>query len=255
MLPILQIGPLAIQTPGLILLLGLWLALSLSERAASRSGLNPNQLYNLVLLGLLGGVVGARLGYVLRYPEAFSASPASILSPNPGLLDAWGGIAGALLLGLIYGQRKGLQIWPTLDALTPGLAMLGVAVGFSHLASGAAFGSPTSLPWGIELWGAIRHPAQVYEIIAAGLILLILTPNGKFAQHLRSLAPGLNFWGFFALSALSRLILEAWRGDSEIIFGGVRVAQLAAWLVLALSLWAIGRLLNQSRGTILTTEG
>jgi len=255
MLPILQIGPLAIQTPGLILLLGLWLAVSLSERAASHSGLNPNQLYNLVLLGLLGGVVGARLGYVLRYPEAFAASPASILSPNPGLLDTWSGLAGALLLGLIYGQRKGLRLLPTLDTLTPGLAVLGVSLGFSHLASGEAFGSPTSLPWGIELWGAARHPVQGYEILTAALILLLLWPKGKIAHRLRVLAPGLNFWAFSALSALSRLIVEAWRGDSEIIFGSLRQAQIAAWLVLALSLWAIGRRLFHSRSTILEMEG
>lgn len=255
MLPILQIGPLAIQTPGLILLLGLWLGLSLSERAASYCGVNPNQLYNLVLFGLLGGLVGARLGYVLRYPEAFGSSPASILSPNPGLLDAWGGIAGAALAGLVYGQRKGMSLWPTLDALTPGLGMVGVALGFSHLASGAAFGSLTRLPWAIELWGATRHPAQMYEILAAGLLLWMFWPTGKIAHRLRSLAPGLNFWSFTALTALSRLFLEAWRGDSEIIMGGLRLAQLAAWLVLAFSLWAIGRSLYQSQSKIRDTEG
>lgn len=254
MFPILQIGPLAIQTPGLILLVGLWLALNLSERAAARKGLNPNTLYNLALAALAGGVLGARLGFVLRYPEAFAANPTSIFSPNPGLLDAWGGLSGALLVGLIYGQRKGLSLWPTLDALTPGLAMLGVALNFSHLASGAAFGAPTDLPWGIELWGARRHPSQVYELVAAALILWALRPNSKFFQRLIGLAPGLAFWAFGALSALSRLVLEAWRGDSQIIFGGLRQPQLFAWLVLALSLWALGRIFNHSRGTILNTE-
>ena len=64
------------------------------------------------------------------------------------------------------------------------------------------------------------------------------------------MAPGLTFWAFSALSALSRLVLEAWRGDSEIIFGGLRLAQIAAWLLLALSLWAIGRLYQQCRGRL-----
>lgn len=255
MLPILQIGPLAIQTPGLILLLGLWLALSLSERAAARLGINPNLIYNLTFAGLIGGLLGARLGYVARYPEAFAASPASLLSPNPGLLDAWGGLAGTALVALIYGQRKGLRLWPTLDALTPGLALLFVALGFADLASGAGFGAITNLPWGIALWGATRHPAQVYAILAAALVLLLLWPGGSLFRRLNEIAPGLVFWAFSGLSALSRLVLEAWRGDSVLILGGLRQPQLVAWLVLALSLWAMGRLLQPSRGTILNTEG
>lgn len=255
MLPILQIGPLAIQTPGLILLLGLWLALSLSERAAARLGLNPNLIYNLTFAALIGGLLGARLGYVARYPEAFAASPASLISPNPGLLDAWGGLTGAALVALIYGQRKGLRLWPTLDALTPGLAVLGVALGLANLASGAAFGAVTGLPWGIELWGATRHPAQIYASLAAALILLLLWPGGKLFRRLNEIAPGVIFWAFSTLSAFSRLLLETWRGDSVLVLGGVRQAQIVAWLVLALSLWAMGRLFQQSRGTILTTEG
>ena len=255
MLPILQIGPLAIQTPGLILLLGLWLALNLSERAAARLGINPNLIYNLTFTALIGGLLGARLGYVLRYPEAFVASPASLLSPNPGLLDAWAGFASAALVALIYGQRKGMRLQPTLDVLTPGLALLSAALGFAHLASGAAFGAPTNLPWGIALWGAVRHPSQIYAILAATLILVVLWPGGKLFRRLNAIAPGLIFWTFSALSALSRLFLEAWRGDSVLVLGGLRQAQLVAWLVLALSLWAIGRLFQQSRGTILNTEG
>jgi len=255
MLPILQIGPLAIQTPGLILLLGLWLALNLSERAAARLGINPNLIYNLTFAALIGGLLGARLGYALRYPEAFAASPASLLSPNPGLLDVWGGVAGGGLLGLIYGQRKGMRLQPTLDALTPGLALLSAALGLANLASGAAFGAPTSLPWGIALWGAARHPSQIYAILAAALILAALRPGGKLFRRLGEIAPGLIFWTFSALSALSRLILEAWRGDSVLVFGGLRQAQLVAWLVLALSLGTIGRILLQARSTILETEG
>jgi phosphatidylglycerol:prolipoprotein diacylglycerol transferase len=255
MYPILQIGPLAIQAPGLIFLAGLWLALNLSERNAARRGINPNLIYSLVLAALAGGLIGARLGYVLRYPAAFAASPLSAFSPNPGLLDVWGGLVGALLIGLIYGQRKGLALWPTLDTLAPGLALMGVALGLTQLASGAAFGSPTELPWGSVLWGARRHPTQIYASIAAALILVLLRPQGRLAQRLQDLAPGLLFWAFIALSALARLILEAWRGDSVLILGSLRQPQIAAWLVLALSLWAFGRIYQHSRGTILTTEG
>ena len=182
MLPVLQIGPLALQTSGLILLLGLWASLSLTEWFASRhqtqaSGLNPNKLYNLALGVLAAGLVGARLSYVIRYPPAFIQSPLSIFSLNPGLLDPWGGFVAALVTGLIYGNRKGLSFWPTLDAFTPAFAVLALAVSLSHVASGQAFGVPADLPWAIELWGARRHPSQVYETIAAVLILWAIWPG------------------------------------------------------------------------------
>ena len=56
MFPILQIGPLALQTPGLFIIIGIWLGLSTSERFASRFHIDPNQLYNLVLVSLLAGI-------------------------------------------------------------------------------------------------------------------------------------------------------------------------------------------------------
>ncbi len=53
-----------------------------------------------------------------------------------------------------------------------------LAVPLANLASGDAFGAPSSLPWAIELWGAARHPVQIYEAVAAGLILWVCRPAG-----------------------------------------------------------------------------
>jgi len=75
MLPILQIGPLAIQTPGLFLLAGLWVGLNLTERFAGQRGVSPTKLYNLVFSGLIGGIVGGWLVYAIRYPAAVSQNP------------------------------------------------------------------------------------------------------------------------------------------------------------------------------------
>jgi phosphatidylglycerol:prolipoprotein diacylglycerol transferase len=229
---------LALQTPGLVILFGLWLGISLAEKHAGRRGVPSSQLYNLAFVILVAGVVGARLSYLLRYPQAFASSLLSLLSLNPGLLDPMGGLAVGLIAGLIYAQRKDLPFWPTLDALTPLLMVMAIALGVSHLASGSAFGTVTEAPWGIELWGARRHPSQVYEILAASAILLVLWP-GRWNEK----APaGRYFLLFVALSAAARLFLEAFRGDSVLIAGGVRTAQIAAWLVLAASLWGMHRL-------------
>jgi len=238
MLPILQIGPLAIQLPGLIILAGIWAGLSLAERKAFRYGVNANDLYNLVFTALIAGIVGARLFFALRYPAAFISSPLSLLSLNPGLLDLWGGFAAGFIAALIYGQRKALPFWATMDALTPGLALFAVALGLAHLASGSAFGAPSDLPWAVELWGARRHPAQIYEIVGAALVLLAIWPGRGI---LLSDQPGTTFLTFLALTAALRIFLEAFRGDSTLLLNGLRSAQIAAWLVLAISLWALGK--------------
>lgn len=243
MLPVLNIGPLAIQTPGLVILIGLWLGLSLAEKYAGRRGVTPALLYNLVFVGLVAGVIGARLSYLARYPEAFASSPLNLLSLNPGLLDPGGGLAVGAIAGLIYAQRKNMEFWQTLDALTPLLMVMTIALGVSHLASGAAFGAATEAPWAVELWGARRHPSQVYEILAASTVLLVLWP-GRWSEK----APaGRYFLLFVALNAASRLFLEAFRGDSVLLAGGWRIAQAAAWLVLAGSLWGLHRLRSSAK--------
>ncbi len=241
MFPILQIGPLAIQTPGLAILLGLWIGLTVAERYASENEVNPDKLYNLTLVALIFGIGGARLIYAARFPAAFSANPASLVSLNPGLLDLTGGIFTGLIAALVYGQRNKLPFWRTLDALTPALAVAGFAIGLSHLAAGTAYGAPTDLPWGIPLWGANRHPSQAYNMVAAMFILALVWPARPWLVSLRK-TPGSSFLVFMALTAGAQLFLEAFRGDSAILPNGIRVAQIISWIVLAASLWGFSRL-------------
>lgn len=243
MLPILQIGPLAIQMPGLILLASLWLGLLLVEKNSHLFGIESNDLYNLSLLTLIAGIIGARVTYVLRYPSAFMASPLSIVSLNPGLLDPLGGFAVGLIAALVYGQRKKLPLFPTLDALVPAFAVLNIGISLSNLSSGNAFGAPTEWPWGISLWGELRHPTQIYNAIFAIIILIIFWPS---QNYLRKFLPGITFFAFTASVAGTRLFVDAFRGDSAIDFGGLRISQLTAWLVLAISLFVIGWLRAKS---------
>lgn len=232
MFPTIQLGPLSIQAPGLMILLGIWLGLSLAERFANRHGVTPDQISNLVIIFLIAGTIGGRLVYALRYPDAFITSPLSLFSFNTGLFDLWGGFTIGSIAALVFGQRKGLNFWLILDALTPALAVFSVGLGLAHLASGSAFGKPTDLPWGIELWGMHRHPSQVYEIVTSLMILGIL-----LLRTVRKQSPsGSYFLTFIAMSAGARLFLEAFRGDSILVLGGIRVAQIAAWIVLAFAL-------------------
>jgi prolipoprotein diacylglyceryl transferase len=238
MMPILQIGPLALQLPGLVILVGLWLGLSLSERYASVYDIDSNNLYNLVLVTLISGVIGARVTYILRYPTAFSHSPLSIISINPGLLDLSGGIAFAFIATIIYLQRAKMPFWSTLDSLVPMLALINISLAGANLASGDGFGAPADLPWSIYLFGELRHPTQVYEMLLAGFVLILMLPgSGHIAKGIERInASGLQFIVFLILSSLIRIFTEAFHADSKIIVLGLRRAQIGAWLILAMSL-------------------
>ena len=135
--------------------------------------------------------------------------------------------------GAIYGFKYQLPLWRTLDALAPGIATLGLALGIGHLASGDAFGAPARLPWSIYLWDDYRHPSQVYEIIAA-----LITFGGWWLLSRAGAFDGLAFWGVVALAATSVVVLETFRGDS-VLFVGWRVAQVVALGVLAMALVAL----------------
>lgn len=231
MMPIVNIGPLAIQVPGLFLLAGVWAVVTQAERESRRLRLNAAVISNMLLIGLVAGVLGARFTYALRYLEVYLDAPLGLLSLNPTTLSVPGGALIGVVAAATYGRRRGLALWPTLDALTPGLAAFAIAVGFAHLASGDAFGMPSDVPWAIELWGASRHPSQIYELLLGGLILFaVLELRGRLP------ASGGLFLLWVGVSALSRLFLEAFRGDSRIVFDSLRSAQLVSLGLLALVL-------------------
>ena len=234
MFPILQIGPLAIQLPGLVLLVGLWIGTMLAESETTRFELDPGQISNMIFIALAAGIVGARLGYAFKYLDLYLNEPVNLLALNLNTLSTTEGIAAGLIAATIFAQRKGLPLLPTLDTLAPGAAVFAIFVALAHISSGDAFGSPTTVPWAIELWGANRHPSQIYELLfAAGVLLVILqVRKTKFFS-------GYTFTLFVALSAISRLFLEGFRGDSEIVIGSVRGAQLINFAMMIFALIAL----------------
>jgi phosphatidylglycerol:prolipoprotein diacylglycerol transferase len=99
------------------------------------------------------------------------------------------------------------------------------------LLNGDAYGAPTRLPWAIFLAGDYRHPTQIYEMLLAAGVMLII-----FIHPLAKQGNGLNFLWVVFLSAAARVFLEAFRGDSMILTGGFRAAQVIGLLVMAGSL-------------------
>jgi phosphatidylglycerol:prolipoprotein diacylglycerol transferase len=226
MLPILQIGPLALQLPGLLLILGVWLGSLTAERSASQGRLSPSIVGNMIFYALVAGILGARLGYVLRFLDLYRQSPLGILALNPNTLSPPEGVVAAFIVALIYAQRLSLPLWRTLDALAAGIAIFMIFLGLAHLASGDAFGAETDLPWAIDLWGTRRHPTQLYEFLGASLIYFIIRRLDQ-----RDRFEGFIFLSFAGMISILRFLIEAFRGDSLIMAGSLRSVQVVNLLL------------------------
>ena len=245
MFPLLRIGPFLVQMPGLAVLARLWVATTLTEKEALHLKLNSTAILNIILYGLIGGLIGARLIYAVQHLNIYLASPLTVFSLNTSLLNPLGGLISGLIIASLFGRRQKLPLRPTLDALTPGLAVFMIAVGVAHILSGNAYGSPSHLPWAIRLWGTYRHPTQIYETVAALIIFILWKMISTESQ-----GSGINFLQVAALSAGARIFLEAFHGDSLIWPGGFRAAQVIGLMILAVAMY----LAKQWRRTELTTS-
>ncbi len=232
MLPFVRVGPLLVQLPGLALLAGIWIGSDLVEKEAVRIRLNPGALLNLIIYGLIGGLIGARLLYALEHLSAYLASPISVFSISGTALDGWGGLLAGLTVAALYGRSKALPLRPALDALAPGLAVFMIAISLADLLSGDGYGLPLDAPWAIYLWGAYRHPTQIYELLFSIGVLLAWRLGPRSGS-----APGVRFLLVIGLSAAARLFTEAFHADSAVTFGGFRMVQVAALLVMAAALY------------------
>ena len=248
MLPILNLGHLAINTPGLVLMAGLWISLELASREAKRRGFNVDRYFYLGFNLVVAGIIGARLGFVVTHPNIYlDITPIlrlllSIVSPTPGTEIGWLGFLSALGAGWYFIRKWDLPFLETLDIYAPSLALMSFFTGIAHLASGEMYGTEATLPWGVFLWGAERHPTQLY-LAVLGLLLFIYLwragpeESGSKRQkskeiHVLKTQPDGTFFQILLIGmGLSLLIIEAFRADSPVILNGLRVWQIIALLM------------------------
>lgn len=237
MLPVLQIGPLAIQTYPLALLLAGWAALAVGAWGAQRQGVDGDHIYNLGLYGFLAGLVAARAGHVIAYWSSYRGQPLEIFGFNTQAFVLWPGLLAGLLVAAWYVYRHKLPVVRVLDAAAPGI-LTGIAIaGVGALLVGRFPGAPADLPWSVDLWGVRRHPSQLYEAAAALVVAAVA------AHALRGGArPGATALVALLGYGLSRWLLEPFRADSATILDGLRLAQVWGLALSLAALWGLARL-------------
>lgn len=230
MYPILfQLGSFQLRTYGVVVALSFILALWLSTREAKRKGLDPALIQDFAFYALLGGLVGARIYFIVfSDPAYFLDRPWEILAVWHGGLGIIGALFGGLLTALWYCRKKNLPFWRLADVLAPGI-ILGQAVGIlACLATGDSYGSPTDLAWAITYTDpramAPRniplHPVEFYEMAAYFFVfVLVWSARGK------SKVEGSVFMTYLAGYGAARLLVEFFRGNPALFAWGIPAAQ------------------------------
>jgi len=226
----------------LLFVMSLWPIMDLMTKLAYRRGGEANAAayasnfgdFGLLVIGV--GLLAARLVYAANYLQSYWRQPFDLLSLSiQSMAWAEGALIG-LLVGLLYLHRQQIPLRDTLDILVPVVALLWAVVGLGTFFSGDAYGQPTTMPWGIFLWEEFRHPVQLLEMLAGGIIAALLIWR---LPH----APYRGWTGLVGMAqlGLARLFIEGFRGAPAITTGGLRVVQLWALAISLLALWGLYR--------------
>ncbi len=176
-----SIGPIAVRWYGLMYVLA-FLSFVWLGRRRIRAGLanfTIQQLDDLMFYGVLGVVLGGRLGYVLFYkPAYYLQHPLEALMVWQGGMSFHGGFLGVLVVMLLFARKAGRSFLEVTDFVAP-LVPLGLAAGrLGNFINGELWGRATTVPWGMVFPQAhddiVRHPSQLYQFALEGLLLFAM---------------------------------------------------------------------------------
>lgn len=227
-----SIGTFHVYWYGIIIAVGFLLALIYASFACKKMNIDINLLIDVVIVGLVAGVVFARLFYVVFYPgDKYWKNPMEILQIHDGGLAIYGGLIGAVVFGSITAKVRKLKVPAVLDIASLGF-LIGQCVGrWGNFVNQEAFGTSTDLPWGMHSENTAlvvegnAHPCFLYEslLCLVGFVLLHF-----FTQKLRRY-DGQTFLLYIVWYGACRFFIEGLRTDSLIIPGtGLRVSQVIA---------------------------
>lgn len=249
------IGGVRIQWYGIIIALGLALAVLYCFPRMKRFGIDSDRAVDAVLGGVIGGIVGARLYFVLSSWEdykkdSFKETFLAVINTRNGGLAIYGGIIGALTVGLIICKIRKLKLLPMLDIAGIGL-LIGQGVGrWGNFVNQEAFGTNTDFVLGMTggriqhvindsmqiggsmyenglemLWEKPVHPCFFYESVWCLLGFVLLAFWSKRRKY-----DGQLILMYMAWYGAERFVVEGLRTDSLMV-GSIRISQLVSAVI------------------------
>ncbi len=226
MYPILfEIGPLKLYSFGLMVVMAFLVGGWLATLELTRRKLEPNHLEGYPLLALVGGIVGARVYYLMAHFDQLIANPMGTIFDGAGL-TWYGGLIGGAAAVLYLARRRKQNLWSICDSFAPGLAAAyGVGRIGCQLAGDGDYGPPSDVPWATAYPNGVVpsieacHPTPVYEVL-----MMIVVTSALWKMRTRVRAPGWLFSFYLMFVGIERWISEIWRVRPDRP-GGMSVAQ------------------------------
>ena len=226
------IGDFTVQWYGVIIGFGFLLAIIYAIFSCKKMRIKDDALFDAVIVGLICGVIGARLYYVIFYPgDYYLKNPAAIFAIKDGGLGIYGGIIGGLLGGGIMAKIRKIKVPAVLDLASLGF-LIGQGIGrWGNFMNQEAFGGHTDLPWRMMSANTEKvaaggvHPCFLYESI---LCLLGFVALHFFTRKMRRY-DGQTFLLYIAWYGFIRFFIEGLRTDSLMIpYINLKVSQVVA---------------------------
>lgn len=242
-----HIGGKAIYWYGILIALGVVLALWFCMRQRTKYGISEDNLLDGVLWGVPLSVIGARVYYVIFYLSEFRNTDGSldwgrVIAIWDGGLAIYGGVIVAIATCYVLSRVRHFKLGALTDLIVMGL-LIGQTVGrWGNFMNREAFGSETTLPWRMELLTRAGeavdvHPTFLYEslwnVVGLLLIVFVVSKARRF--------DGENTWFYFLWYGLGRFWIEGLRTDSLYLFdwtiGGqpIRVSQALSLVMVLVS--------------------
>lgn len=220
------LGPLSVHFYGVIIAVGLILAVVYALRRKEQFGLTEDDLLDGVLAIVPFAVICARAYYCIFAWEEFKDDPLSVLYIWNGGLAIYGGVIGAIVGIILLAKVKKKNVFAIFDLTSLGF-LIGQSIGrWGNFMNREAYGGETTLPWrmGLQLRGetVYVHPTFLYESLwnLAGFLLLhFLSKKRKYNGQIAL--------GYVAWYGLGRAVIEGLRTDS-LMLGSLRISQLLA---------------------------
>ncbi len=254
-----SIGPLAVHWYGLMYVCAFAAFILLGRRrirTQPETRWSKQELDDLLFWGVLGVVLGGRLGQVLFYePAYYFSNPTQILAVWKGGMSFHGGLIGVLLALAWHGRRTGRSFLEVGDFVGP-LVPLGLMFGrIGNFINGELWGraADPSLPWAMvfpHVDNLPRHPSQLYQASMEGLLFFLLL----WWYSSRSRPVGAVSGAFLIGYGVFRSLGEFFRSPDDGIFGQSDIISMGQWLSLPMVLigiWLIWRAHHKNRSPIL----
>jgi phosphatidylglycerol:prolipoprotein diacylglycerol transferase len=228
----LSLGPIQVHWYGVIIGVGIALALYLAMREGERRGLHKDIFPDLMLWAIPIAILSARIYYVAFEWEYYSQNPGDIIKIWNGGIAIHGALIGSVITGIVFSKKRNISFWKLADIAAPSI-IIGQAIGrWGNFINQEAHGGevtrsfleglflPDFIVNQMYINGAYYHPTYLYESIwnLLGFILLLALRRVNLRQ-------GEIFLSYVIWYSIGRFFIEGMRTDSLMLTESLRIAQ------------------------------